>query len=341
MKADDFAKKPVPSKAEAGEVWLPKFITEIREDRDPTQPAGESPVDQVSTVEQLVPIYLKRHCEAEGLSLNGLKPRLSGISKYFGTVPLKKLEKPGPVEDFKAHLLEKGRAAATVNRYLAQLRHMINWAIDHELMERTPFLGRGRGVRLLREDNQRYRRLASDEETRLFKAATDEPMMTERIIVALDTGMRRGEMLLLQNKHVLWGEDLIRVIAANTKTHRERRIPIGTTRLRSVLERRRFLGPEAYILGNEIGERRTEFRTAWLRILANAKITDRDKGLEGDLHWHDLRHECGSRLGEGGVPIHEIQHLMGHSVLVTTQRYLNATVDSLKKSVKVLERQAG
>ena len=39
--------------------------------------------------------------------------------------------------------------------------------------------------------------------------------MTGRIIAALDTGMRRGEMLLLQNKHILWGEDLIRVVAAN------------------------------------------------------------------------------------------------------------------------------
>ncbi len=35
MRADHFAAKPVPSKAEAAEVWLPRFITEIREGRDP------------------------------------------------------------------------------------------------------------------------------------------------------------------------------------------------------------------------------------------------------------------------------------------------------------------
>ena len=114
--------------------------------------------------------------------------------------------------------MAKKRAPATVNRYLAQLRHMINWAIDRGLLERTPFLDRGRGVRLLREDNQRYRRLEADEETRLLSAAADESMMTERLIVALDTGMRRGEMLQVQNKHILWSEDLIRIIAANTKS---------------------------------------------------------------------------------------------------------------------------
>ena len=115
--------------------------------------------------------------------------------------------------------------------------------------------------------------------------------MVFRIIVALDTGLRRGEMLLLQNKHILWDEGLIRVIAANTKTRRKRRIPIWTKRLRSVLEQRRFLGPDAYILGNECGERRTEFRASWLRVLAKARITDRAHGIDGDLHWHDLRRD--------------------------------------------------
>ncbi len=75
--------------------------------------------------------------------------------------------------------------------------------------------------------------------------------------------------------------------------------------------------------------------------LADAGITDRQRSLDGDLHWHDLRHECGSRLAEGSVPIHEIQYLMGHSTLITTQRYLNTTLESLKKSVKVLEQQVG
>lgn len=340
MKADDFARKPVPSKTEAAEVWLPKFITEVREGRDPVSTAGTQRDDAVMTVRRLVPIYLERHCKAEGLSLNALEPRLHGIRDYFGEAPLKTLEALETVEDFKVHLLSTGRAPATVNRYLAQLRHMINWCIDRGLLERTPFLGRGRGIRLLREDNHRHRRLMANEDYRLFQVASAEPMMVDRLIVALDTGMRRGEMLSLQNKHVLWEEDVIRVLAANTKTHHERMIPITTKRLRSVLERRRFLGAEAYIFGNEVGERKTEFRAAWRRILAKAQITDPAQGINGDLHWHDLRHECGSRLAEEGVALHEIRYLLGHKVLATTQRYLNVTLDSLKQSTKVLERRA-
>ena len=82
------------------------------------------------------------------------------------------------------------------------------------------------------------------------------------------------------------------------------------------------------IFANEVGERRTEFRAAWRRILAKAQITDPAQGINGDLHWHDLRHECGSHLAEEGVALHEIRYLLGHKVLTTTQRYLNVTLDA-------------
>ena len=340
MKADDFARKPVPSKTEAEQVWLAKFMEDIRGGIDPTQQTASPPPEPtVMTVVKFIPLYVERHCEAEGLRMDTLSHRLGVIERRFGSTPLAALEKPGPIEDFKADLVKQGLAPSSVNRYLAKIRHMINWAIDRQLMERTPFLGRGRGIRLLRENNHRYRRLNGDEEPRLLDAAQSHPMMSGRIIVALDTGMRRGEMLLLQNKHVVWKEEVIRIVAPHAKTRKERRIPFATARLRSVLEQRAFLGPEAHVLGNQIGEPVKDFRTDWLKVLADAKITDRRAGLDGDLRWHDLRHECGSRLAERGVPIHEIQYLMGHSVLVTTQRYLNATLDSLRESVKVLDQR--
>ena len=339
MKADDFAKKPVPSKAEAEQVWLPKFMAAVRDGDDPTRVAAQAET-QAMTVEDFVPLYVKRHCEAEGLNMDGLRHRMNVIRRRFKATPLKSLELPGPIEDFKADMKARGLAPASINRYLAQLRHMLNWAIDRELMERTPFRGKGRGVRMLQEDNHRYRRLTADEETRLLEAAKGDSLMTARIVAALDTGMRRGEMLLLQNEHILWGEGLIRIVGANAKSRKERRIPIATSRLRGALEQRAFLGSAAYVFGNEVGETQVDFRDAWMRILKAANITDKNQGLDGNLHWHDLRHECGSRLAERGVPLHEIQYLLGHASLVTTQRYLNTTVESLKKSMKVLEQKA-
>jgi integrase len=77
------------------------------------------------------------------------------------------------------------------------LRHILNWAVAREYLERTPFRRGGEVlIRLLKEDNQRKRRITEDEEEALLEAAA--PMLRAMIITALDTGLRRGEMLALR-----------------------------------------------------------------------------------------------------------------------------------------------
>ena len=88
-------------------------------------------------------------------------------------------------------------AAASVNRSIEILRHMLNWAIGREYLDKTPFRrGTETLVRKLREDNKRRRRISEEEEQRLLAHAPAH--LRSLIIVALDTGMRRGEMLAVR-----------------------------------------------------------------------------------------------------------------------------------------------
>ena len=53
-----------------------------------------------------------------------------------------------------------------------------------------------------------------------------------------------------------------------------------------------------------------------------------------DLHFHDLRHEAGSRMLESGWPLHHVQQMLGHADVKQTATYLNAERVGLHDSMK-------
>ena len=157
--------------------------------------------------------------------------------------------------------------------------------------------------------------------------------MRDRIIGALDTGCRRGEMMKIQNKHVDWQHRRIRILKEHSKGEVARVIPFEQKgRLEKLLRRRAFLGADAFVFGNATtGEYVGSFRSAWetLLLVANGveptrpgrskRWSNREELARVDLHWHDLRHEALSRLADDGVPGHELQMLAGHANITTTQ----------------------
>ena len=67
-------------------------------------------------------------------------------------------------------------------------------------------------------------------------------------------------------------------------------------------------------------------KKAWLKCCRAAGITG--------LHFHDLRHEAGSRMLEAGWPLHHVQAVLGHADAKTTSGYLNATLHHLLDSMR-------
>lgn len=169
--------------------------------------------------------------------------------------------------------------------------------------------------------------------------------MRDRIVGALETGCRLGEMLKIQNRHVLWDAHQISIPAEHTKDAEARRIPFEPGgRLARLLKRRRFLGASAYVFGSATGSYQGTIRTAWdsLVLLANGieptrtrthGRVNREKFAAIDLHWHDLRHEAACRWLGRGLDLRAIQLLLGHADLKTTQRYLNVTDEELRRTM--------
>ena len=148
-----------------------------------------------------------------------------------------------------------------------------------------------------------------------------------------------------QNKRVNWETHQIGIPGATAKDKENRRIPFNPKgRLAAVLERRRTLGPDAYVFGTAGGEYQPELQTAWetLRLLAHGieprstrkgAAWNREQLQRIDLHWHDLRHEGACRLLSDGVDIRTIQLMLGHADIKQTQRYLNITDEELRKAM--------
>ena len=348
------ATQPVASKQEAEKVWEPKFIGEIVAGKDPRK-APAPPVPQGTTVADFLDQYYERYVVAESLrSVASIRSRLGALKDALGAVPVGALERTETIEDFKREY-GKARSIAAVNRTLGILRHAINWGRGRTppVFTVSPFHRFGVKIKT-KVETKRDRRISADEERKLLEAADKlncmehafaGAQMHDRIVAALETGCRLGEMLKIQNRHVLWDTHQIIIPAEHAKDTESRRIPFEPKgRLAQLLKRRRFLGPKAFVFGAATGEYQDTIRTAWeslvllahgiepTRTRARGRV-NREQLVEIDLHWHDLRHEAACRWLASGLDLRAIQLLLGHADLKTTQRYLNVTDEELRTTM--------
>jgi len=283
-----------------------------------------------------------------------IKGHLKAVKAVLGNLPVTALEKPGDIFRFKA-AYRKGRELATMNRALSTLRAPINGGRfqDPPYLMTTPFHRFGVTIKT-KEETKRDRRIGLQEEQALLASCGEMSgaehkyvgsSMHDRIIGALETCCRQGEMLRIQNRHVDWEQHQIAIPGRHAKDAENRRIPFDSDgRLAPILKRRAALGPSAFVFGSSAGEFVSSFKTAWesLLLIANGDDTrrakpgarvDRAKLRQIDLHWHDLRHEGACRLLSDGVDIRTIQLMLGHADIKQTQRYLNITDEELRKAM--------
>jgi len=211
-----------------------------------------------------------------------------------------------------------------INRHLEVIRRLVSFAILRGYSEANPFVLHGKRTVKFAPQKPRTRRLLAGEEERLLAAASRH--LQAIVIAALETGCRKGELLSLQWRDVVCNDKgearTLSLRAENTKTDAARTVPVSP-RLRAVLAMRRVgpdgkeHGPDAFVFGNDVGERVGEFKLAWRGACQRADIAG--------LTFHDLRREHGSRLVEGGVNMLTVSRLLGHKRVSTTDTYLKAS----------------
>jgi hypothetical protein len=245
MAVDEFAiprgaTEPVTSKQAAEMRWQPLFIADIVAGRDPKQPPNGAKAGVGLTVAEFLDIYMTNYIEAEGkrdpVTIRG---RLKAVKETLGHLPVSVLEKPAEILRFKA-AYRKGREIATVNRALSTLRAAVNWGRfqDPPYLATSPFHRFGVTIKI-KDETKRDRRVGLQEEQALLAACSQMnggehkhvgPLLHDRLIGALETCCRKGEMLRIQNRHVDWEHHQIAIPGRHAKDSENRRVTLRSTR---------------------------------------------------------------------------------------------------------------
>ena len=185
--------------------------------------------------------------------------------------------------------------SSTVLREFNIIQHMFSIAIkEWGITIANPF----DLIRKPKGNFKRKRRLTETEYTFLVKGNYSQINLRNIIEVAIETAMRRGEILNIKPEHIK-GQTLL---IPETKNGHPRTIPL-TKRALCILENTQLPFPMS---ANAV-------RIAWDKLKKKGKIKD--------LHFHDLRHEAISRFFEKGLSIPEVALISGHKDVRLLFRY--------------------
>jgi integrase len=184
----------------------------------------------------------------------------------------------------------------------------------------------------LKENNQREVRLSKDEiQILLHEAEQIDGRLFNIISLALLTGMRKSEILTLEWKEVNFDSSRIMLSSMKTKSRKARVIPITETIsgiLHSMYDKSNKLVAGDYTAN--------VLRKQWLKLLKRIPF-----GVIADgtlLCFHDLRHIFAQALLDEGLSLEDIQFLLGHESITTTQeRYAMFARPDLKSKISRMD----
>ncbi len=254
---------------------------------------------------------------------NGVMPR-DTKNIYFKRLkdlyskPVNKI-KPVDIEAFKTYLKTQNLKNSSINRYLEILSKMFNLAIDNKELTENPVSKAG----MLREDNIDPRFLSADEERRLYKSIDKfAPYLRPIVTIALQTGMRRGEILNLKWTDIKDGY----IQLLETKSGNSRNIPTSTTLLNAL----KFIPKvsEYVFINPKTNKPYTDIKKSWHKVLNKANIEN--------FRFHDLRHTVATRMVEKGIDLLVVKDILGHTMIETTMRYAHPVPERVQAAIEVL-----
>jgi integrase len=234
------------------------------------------------------------------------KYTLERIARKFGDTGVSHIT-TWQVEKWKAELRRAGKPS-TVNRRLAVLKHLFRMGVEWGMVRENP----AAPVKLFGRDEGRTRFLTEEEVESVLdacKRATDYPWLYPLVLLALNTGMRLGELLALTWASIDLDQRLIS--ALQTKGRK--------TRVKTIVANDFAMEALGLLRAQDYGDRVIiPVTKRWIQ-----KVFDRALKAAGiqDFTFHGLRHTFASHLVMSGVDLATVSELLGHTNIAMTMRY--------------------
>jgi integrase len=270
-----------------------------------------------STVGELAARFI-----ASGLAKPHALDRLNHLLPFFADLRVCDLT-PGTVRKYRQERhREKEIKEATVNRDLSVLRRVLYWAVEEGLLAANPL------TRLHMERERRVKRpvMSLREERALLAKAPDH---LRRIIrCALDTGMRRGEILAERWEDIDLDNRILHVTHSKTPEGEARDIPLTNVLYEMLLAMRRNHGPVFTYQDDPI----KIVKTTWASSLRRAGIRH--------FRFHDLRHTANTRMMLASVLQEVRREILGHTSRRSrdvNDRYTQIELPEKRDAIRKLE----
>ena len=250
------------------------------------------------------------------------------IMRNYGVVP-ERVEQP-MVERFMAWLYDRNRSAASQARRLSGVKSFYNYLLINDRVEHLPTDN---------VDNPRLDRTLPDvltvEEIDAMLATFDmtspkgcrDSAMVE---VLYSCGLRVSELTTLKISDLFFGEGYIRIVGKGDK---QRLVPISNIARDKIQYYMDFRTPasrsEATVFLNNRGKPLT--RVMVFNIIKQAALL---AGIDKQISPHTLRHSYATHLLEGGANIRQVQELLGHESILTTEVYTHVNRKHLRGVVE-------
>jgi integrase len=273
-----------------------------------------------TTLAEFAPVYLRDWADTRKRSAERDHRSCKVLVTHLGDRRLKDLTLP-VVEQYMRDRLQSIKAAS-VNREVACLRKMLNFAVSMKYLSANP-IGR---IELYKEARRPPTRLSPKDELKLLELSP--PWLRRMIRFALAHGCRQGEILALTWSDVAFNNDGTGgAFTIREAKSGEGRVVALHPRIATELWTRKGASDQCvFTLDSGRSPTRNSVSSAFRRIATEA-------GLPAGFTFHALRHEALSRMGDAGYGPHDIMAVSGHKTLSMVLRYLHSEKDRRRAMV--------